>query len=45
MPGHVARVGQMRNTFKILIGKPERGNYSEDLGVEGKIILERILGK
>jgi hypothetical protein len=30
--GHVARMGEMRNEYKILVGKPER-DYSEDLGV------------
>jgi hypothetical protein len=34
----------MRNSYKILVGKPERKNHSEDLGVDGKIILEWILG-
>jgi hypothetical protein len=32
--GHVARMGQLRNAYKVLVGKPER-----------KIILEWILGK
>jgi hypothetical protein len=43
--GHVALIGDMRNAYNIFIGKPERREYSEDLDVDGKIILERILGK
>jgi hypothetical protein len=35
----------MRNAYNILVGKPEGKNHSEDLGVDGKIILEWILGK
>jgi hypothetical protein len=35
----------MRNAYKILVGKPEGRNYSEDLVVDGRIILEWILEK
>jgi hypothetical protein len=28
--GHVARMGEGRNVYRILVGKPERKNYSED---------------
>jgi hypothetical protein len=40
--GHVARMGEVRNAYKIenLKGR----DYSEDLGVDCKIILEWILG-
>jgi hypothetical protein len=38
--GHVARMGEMRNTYKILVRKPGGKIHSEDLGVDGKIILE-----
>jgi hypothetical protein len=30
----------MRSAYSILVGKPEGKNHSEDLGVDGKIILE-----
>jgi hypothetical protein len=33
------------NSYKILVGKSERKNHSEDLGVDGRIILEWILQK
>jgi hypothetical protein len=33
----------MRNAYKILVGKHE--NHLEDLGIEGRIISEWILGK
>jgi hypothetical protein len=35
--GHVARMGEMKNVYKILVGKPEY------LGVDGKIIFKLIL--
>jgi hypothetical protein len=34
----------MGNSYEILVGKPEGKNHSEDLGVDGRIILECILG-
>jgi hypothetical protein len=34
---HEARMGAMRNAYKILVAKPE---HSEDLGVDGSIILK-----
>jgi len=35
----------MRNAYKILVGKPKGKRHSEEVGVDGKIILEWILGK
>jgi hypothetical protein len=43
--GHVTRIGEMRNAYKILIVKPEGKRPLEDLGVDEMIILEWILGK
>jgi hypothetical protein len=43
--GHVAHKGEMRNAFRILIGKPGGKNHSEDLGVDSGIILKWIFGK
>jgi hypothetical protein len=45
LEGHVARMREMINAFNILVGKPERKNHSEGLGIDGKLILERISGK
>jgi hypothetical protein len=42
--GHVSCTGQTRNMYIILIRKPEGRDHLEDLGVDGKIILECILG-
>jgi hypothetical protein len=43
--GHVASMGEMRNVYKILVGKPEGKSHSEELSVDRKITLECILGK
>jgi hypothetical protein len=43
LTGYVARIGETRNSYKLLVGKPERNNHSEDVGVDGSIILDRIL--
>jgi hypothetical protein len=36
--GHVARMGEMRNTYNILVGKQGGMNHWEDLDVDGRII-------
>jgi hypothetical protein len=33
-------MGEMRVAYKILVGKREGKGHSEDLGVDGRIILE-----
>jgi hypothetical protein len=33
----------MRHAYKVVVGKPERRDLSEDIGVDGRIILEWIL--
>jgi hypothetical protein len=43
--GHVARVGEMKNAYKILVGKSEGKERSETIDVDGRIMLEWILGK
>jgi hypothetical protein len=35
----------MKNTYKVLVGKPEGKSNSEELDVDGKIILDWIFGK
>jgi hypothetical protein len=38
-------MGEMRNSYKISIGKPEGKRPLEKPGVDGRIILKWILGK
>jgi hypothetical protein len=33
-------MGEMRNIFKIVVGKMKGGDHLQDLGVDGTIILE-----
>jgi hypothetical protein len=37
--------GERRGTYRALIGKSEERVYSEDIGVDGRIILRRIFKK
>jgi hypothetical protein len=44
--GHVTRMVERRNIYDILIGKREgKRDHLEEIDVDGKIILELILGK
>jgi hypothetical protein len=38
--GHVARMGNMENAYKILNGKPKGRNNSGELGVDGKMLQD-----
>jgi hypothetical protein len=38
-------MGNMRNAYKVLVGKPEGRDHLEELDVERRIELEKILGK
>jgi hypothetical protein len=40
--GHVARMGENRDAYRILVGRPEGGDYVGDTGVDGRIILRSI---
>jgi len=40
---HVARIGERRGVYRVLVGKPEGKNHLEDTGVNGRIILRCIL--
>ena len=42
MGGHVARMGETRCTYRVLVGKRDRRKPFEDVGVEGRIKLKRI---
>jgi hypothetical protein len=41
--GHAARMGERRNAYRILVGKPEGKSYYEDLDVGVRMILKWIL--
>jgi len=40
--GHVARMGEMRDAYKMFVGKLKGRGHSENLKVDGRIILEWI---
>jgi len=40
--GHVARMGEERGVYRVLLGKPEGKRHWGDLGVDGWIILRWI---
>jgi len=42
---HVVQMGMIGKAYKVLLRKPEGRDHSENLGVDGNIILEWILGK
>jgi hypothetical protein len=44
-PGHVARVGERRGAYMVLVEKPEVRNRLEGLCVDGRIILKWIFKK
>jgi hypothetical protein len=43
--GHIARMEEMRNAYKILVGKPEEKRPFRRPNRRGVIILKLILGK
>jgi hypothetical protein len=43
--GHVARMGEERKLYKVLVGKPEERDHWEDQGVGGRMGSEWILGR
>jgi hypothetical protein len=43
LDGNVARIGEMKNVHKILVGRPKGRGPLKELGENGKIILEWIL--
>ena len=42
---YVARKGERRGVYRVLVGKPEGKNHLEDPGVDGRIILRWIFRK
>jgi hypothetical protein len=43
--GHVARMGEGRGVYRVLVGKPEGKNHWGDPGVDGWMILRWIFRK
>jgi hypothetical protein len=43
--GHVARMGERRGVFMVLVGKPEERDHLENPGIDGRIILRWIFRK
>jgi hypothetical protein len=43
--GHVARMGEERKVYKVLMGKPEGKDHLEDQGIDRKMGSEWILGR
>jgi hypothetical protein len=43
--GHVARMGEKRVAYRILVGRHGEGDHLGDPGVDGRIILRWIFGK
>jgi hypothetical protein len=37
---HVARVAEMKNAYRIIVGNLKWTDHLEDLGVDGRIILK-----
>jgi hypothetical protein len=43
--GHVARMGEGRNVYRVLVGKSEGKNHLKDQGVDGRMGSKWTLGK
>jgi hypothetical protein len=43
--GHVARMGEGRNMYRVLVGKPEGKDHSDDRGVDGRMGSKWTLGR
>jgi hypothetical protein len=43
--GHLACIEEMTNKYKIVVGNTNERSHSVNLGVNGKLISVRILGK
>jgi len=37
-----SRYGERRGAYSVLVGKPERKNHLEDLGVDGRIVYTSV---
>jgi hypothetical protein len=45
LAGHVARTGEKRGVYRVLVGKPEGKKHLGDPEVDGRIILRWIFRK
>jgi hypothetical protein len=43
--GNVVRIKEKRNTYRILVGKPEIMSKLDDIDIGGKVISQEFLGK
>jgi hypothetical protein len=43
--GHVARMGEERNLYTVLVGSPKERDHTENQGVGGRMGSEWILGR
>jgi hypothetical protein len=43
--GHVARMGEGRNVYRVLVGKSKERDHLKDRGVDRRMELEWILGR
>jgi hypothetical protein len=43
--GHVARMGECRNVYRVLVGKPEGKDHLKDQGVDGRMGSKWTLGR
>ena len=43
--GHVARTGESKGVYRVLVGKSEGRDHLEDPGINGRIILRWIFRK
>jgi hypothetical protein len=42
---HVARMGEGRNVYRVLVGKPEEKDHLKDHGVDGRMGSKWTLGR
>jgi hypothetical protein len=45
LAGHVARMGEERNVYKVLMVNPEGKDHLKDQGIDGRTVSEWILGR